>query len=81
MFNLFRPNNKNEIRVRDRVKKKSATKRVVNDDLKETKEIIQKLKEIQKSVTALKRGGKSNPKLNDLLDSISRESYKICLKC
>ena len=53
----------------------------MSDDLKATKEIMLELKEIQKKVSTLKRVGRNNPKLNKLLDSISSESYKICLRC
>ena len=60
---------------------KSKNKKVVSDDLKATKEIMLELKEIQKKVSTLKRVGRNNPKLNKLLDSISSESYKICLRC
>ena len=64
-------------------KKKTVTKvkRVVQDDLSDTKDIISSLKEVQKKVAILKKQGKDNPKLDKLLESISDESYKICLKC
>jgi len=57
------------------------TKRTVKDDLAETKEIINQLKAIQKKVSTLKKEGRDNPKLDKLLESISNESYKICLRC
>jgi len=62
-------------------KKKQKRKRTVSDDLTETKEIISQLREIQKKVSALKKQGRGNPKLDNLLESIGNESYKICLKC
>lgn len=62
-------------------KTEKKNQRTVQDDLTDTKKILASLKEIQKSVTLLKRQGKNNPKLEKLLESISNEAYKICLKC
>ena len=72
----------NEIKKSKKTKStKTKTKKVVNDDLKETREIILELKRIQKRVSTLKRGGRDNPNMETLLDRISDESYNICLKC
>jgi len=68
-------------KVKKTTKTETKAKRVVQDDLSDTKEIIKTLKEVQKRVGQLKRVGKNNPKLDKLLESISDESYKICLKC
>ncbi len=91
MFKIFRDNteeeNKNKVKKATTQNKKVVDnksddkKRTVKNDLVETKEIIKQLKELQKKVTSLKREGRDNPKLDKLLESISSESYKICLKC
>jgi len=85
MFGI-RKNREDEKPKREAPKKKKVvhnkkTKRIVKDDLTETKEIISQLKVIQKKVSTLKKEGVDNPKLDKLLESISNESYKICLRC
>jgi len=81
IFTIRKDVKKNEEKKPTNKKATPKTKRVVQDDLSDTKDIISSLREVQKKVTALKRQGKNNPKLDKLLESISDESYKICLKC